>query len=111
MNVNPAFKLMAEEESPFQQAASMFFCEEFAKKATDRVEAVEAIKKLIYSKPGEKHRSRFLDTTPVISRTAAGVVSEVAMGDSSCTSRRRQLTPDQATKERKIISFTCTLYS
>ena len=31
---------------------------EFAKKATDRVEAVKAIKKITYSKPGEKRQSK-----------------------------------------------------
>ena len=54
MNVNPALKSMAEEENVFQQAAPMLFGEEFAKKATDRVEGVKAIKKITYSKPGEK---------------------------------------------------------
>ena len=90
----------------------MLFGEEFAKKPTDRVEAVKAIKKVTYSKPGEKRYSCFSDTTPGISRTAAGVVSEVAAGDSSRTSRRPQLAPDQATKDRKTIGyFTCTLFS
>ena len=42
MNVNPALKSIG---NAFQQAAPMLFGEEFAKKATDRVEAVKAIKK------------------------------------------------------------------
>ena len=100
MNINPALKSMAEEENAFQQVAPMLFGEEFAKKATDRVEAVKTIKKITFSKLGEKRQSRFLDTTPGISRTATGVVSEVAAGDSSCT-RRPQLVPDQAPKDRR----------
>ena len=52
MNVNPTLKSMAEEENAFQQAAPMLFSEEFAKKATDRVEIVKAIKKITFSKPG-----------------------------------------------------------
>ena len=112
MNVNPALKSMAEEENTFQQAGPMLFGEEFAKKATDRVEAVKAIKKITYSKPGEKRKSFFLDTTPGISRTATGVVSAAAAGDSSRTSRRPQLALDQATMGRKVIkNFTCTLFS
>ena len=54
MNVNPALKSMADEEKTFQQAAPMLFGEEFAKKATDRVEAIKAIKKISYQKPGEE---------------------------------------------------------
>ena len=64
MNVNPALKSMAEEENAFQQAEPMLFGEEFAKKATDRVEAVKAIKKITYSKPGEKCQSRFFRYHP-----------------------------------------------
>ena len=45
LNVNPTLKSMAEEVNTFQKAAPMLFGEEFAKKATDRVEAVKAIKK------------------------------------------------------------------
>ena len=59
MNVNPALKSMAEEENAFQQAAPMLFGEEFAKKATERVEAVKAINKITFSKPGEKRQSHF----------------------------------------------------
>ena len=81
-------------------------------KAADRVEAVKAIKKITYSKPGAKFQSRFSDTTPRISRTAAGEVSEAAVGDFSRTSRRPQLALAQATKDRKTIrNFTCTLFS
>ena len=40
------------------------------------------------------------------------MVSEAAAGDSSSTSQRPQLVPDQATKDRKTIrNFTCTLFS
>ena len=63
INVNPALKSTAEEENVFQQAAPMLFGEEFAKKATERVEAMKAIKKITYSKPEEKHQSCFSDTT------------------------------------------------
>ena len=105
MNVDPALKAMVEEENVLQQAASMLFGEKFTKKATDRVEAVKAIKK-------GKMSVVFLDTTPRTSRTAAGVVSEVAAGDFSLTSQRQQLVPDQATKDRKTIrNFACTLFS
>ena len=102
MNVNPALKSMAEEENAFQQTAPLLFGEEFAKKATDRVEAVKAIKKITFSKPGENVKVVFSDTTPGISRMAAGVVSEAAAGDSSRT-RRPQLVPDQAPKDRRTI--------
>ena len=64
MNVNPALKSMVEEENAFQQATPMLFGEEFAKKATDRVEAVKAIKKITFSKPGEKCQSRFFGYHP-----------------------------------------------
>ena len=64
MNVNPALKSMVEEENAFQQAVPMLFGEEFANKATDRVEAVKAIKKITYSKPGEKRQSRFFGYHP-----------------------------------------------
>ena len=56
MNVNPALKYMADEENAFQQAAPMLFGKEFAKKATNRVETIKAIKKISYQKPGEKRR-------------------------------------------------------
>ena len=59
MNVNPPLKSMAKEENAFQQAAPMLFGEEFAKKATVRVEAVKAIKKITYSKSGETYQSFF----------------------------------------------------
>ena len=64
MNVNPTLKSMVEEENAFQQAAPMLFGEEFAKKATDRVEAVKAIKKITYSKLGGKRQSRFFGYHP-----------------------------------------------
>ena len=64
MNVNPALKSMAEEENAFQQAAPMLFGKEFAKKAMDRVEAVKAIKKITYSKTGEKRQSLFFGYHP-----------------------------------------------
>ena len=64
MNVNPALKSMANEENAFQQAAPMLFGEEFTKKATDRVEAIKAIKKITYQKPGEKHPGRFFGFHP-----------------------------------------------
>ena len=50
MNVNPALKYMAHEENAFQQAAPMLFGKEFAKKATNRVETIKAIKKISYQK-------------------------------------------------------------
>ena len=83
MNVNPTLKSMADEENAFQQAAPMLFGEEFAKKATDRVEAIKAIKKISYQKPGEKRR--FSGATPKTKQMAAGVVTEAAAGDSSLT--------------------------
>ena len=59
MNVNPALKSMADKENAFQQAAPILFGEDFAKKTTDRVEAIKAIKKISYQRPGEKHPGRF----------------------------------------------------
>ena len=77
LQLNPALKSLAEEEKAFQNAAPMLFGEEFAKRATDRVEAVKAIKKL--SKPGEQDQHRrqvrnvFSITTPeFIMQTVAG---------------------------------------
>ena len=64
MNVNHALKSMAEEENTFQQAAPMLFGKEFAKKATDRVEAVKAIKKITYSKPWENVKVIFFGYHP-----------------------------------------------
>ena len=52
-----------------------------------------------------------MDTTPGISWTAAGLVSEAAVGDSSRT-RRPQLAPDQAPKDRKTIrNLSYTLFN
>ena len=64
MNVNPPLKSMAKEENVFQQVAPMLFGEEFAKKATVRVEAVKAIKKITYSKSGETYQSCFFRYHP-----------------------------------------------
>ena len=64
MNVNPALKSMAEEENAFRQAAPILFGKEFAKKATVRVEAVKAIKKITYSKPVEKYQGCFFRYHP-----------------------------------------------
>ena len=64
MNVNPALKSMANKENAFQQADPMLFGEEFAKKATDRVEAIKAIKKISYQKPGEKCPGCFFRVPP-----------------------------------------------
>ena len=58
LNVNPTLKSMMEENA-FQKAAPMLFGEEFAKKATDRVEALKAIKKISCPKSGEKHQGHF----------------------------------------------------
>ena len=85
INVSPALKSMADEENPLQQAVLMLFGEEFAKKATDRVEAIKAIKKITYQKPGEKHPGRFLGFHPGIKQMATGVVTKVAVEDSSPT--------------------------
>ena len=64
MNVNPALKSMANQETAFQQAAPMLFGEEFAKKATDRVEAIKAIKKISYQKLGERRPGHFFGYHP-----------------------------------------------
>ena len=56
MQLNPALKSLAEEENAFNKAAPMLFGDEFAKRATDRVEAVKAIKKL--ARPGEQEQHR-----------------------------------------------------
>ena len=58
MNVNSALKTMAEEEKGFQKAAPMLFGDEFAKLATERVEAVKPIKKLA-KPPQEQQRKLF----------------------------------------------------
>ena len=76
----------------------MLFGEEFAKKATDRVEAIKAIKKISYQKPGEKRPGHFW-VPPRNQAVAAGVVTEVAAGDSSLTRRPEQLEWDQATQD------------
>ena len=62
--LNPTLKSMVEEENAFQQAAPMLFGEEFAKKATDRVEAVKIIKKITFSKPRKKCQSHFFGYHP-----------------------------------------------
>lgn len=59
LQLNPVLKSLVEEEKTFQKAAPMLFGEEFAKRATDRVEAVKAIKKL--SRPGEQEQHRKQD--------------------------------------------------
>ena len=59
LQLNPALKSFTEEQKAFQNAAPMLFGEEFAKRATDRVEAVKAIKKL--SRPGEQEQHRKQD--------------------------------------------------
>ena len=56
LQLNPALKSLAEEQHAFSKAAPMLFGEEFAKRATDRVEAVKAIKKL--NAPGEQEQHR-----------------------------------------------------
>ena len=53
MNINPALKSMAEEENAFQQAAPKLFGVEFAKKATDRVEAVKASRRSLSQSQGK----------------------------------------------------------
>ena len=55
LQLNPALKSLAEEESTFHKAAPMLFGDEFAKRATDRVEAVKAIKKLTRPRKQEQH--------------------------------------------------------
>ena len=97
MNVNPALKSMANEENAFQQAAPMLLGEEFAKKATDRVEAIKAIKKISYQKTGEK---RFFGCHPWNQTDGRGVVTEAAAGDSSLTRRPERLERDQATQDQ-----------
>ena len=42
MNLNPALKSMANDEKIFKAAAPMLFGDEFAAKATDRVEQLKA---------------------------------------------------------------------
>ena len=73
MNVNPALKTMAEEEKGFQNAAPMLFGEAFAKQATERVEAVKAIKKLSYNKTErERPQGRFSGYHPRNQQTGRG---------------------------------------
>ena len=73
MNVNPALKTMAEEEKGFQNAAPMLFGEAFAKQATERVEAVKAIKKLSYNKTEREHpQGRFSGYHPRNQQTGRG---------------------------------------
>ena len=48
----------------FQQGAPMFFGKEFANKTTDIAEAIKAIKKISYQKPGEKNLGHFLGYHP-----------------------------------------------
>ena len=52
LQLNPVLKSLAEEEIVFKTVAPMLFGEELAKRATDRVEAVKAIKRL--TRPGEQ---------------------------------------------------------
>ena len=54
LQLNPALKSLAEEESAFHKAPPMLFGKEFAKHATNWVEAVKAIKKL--TRPGEQEQ-------------------------------------------------------
>ena len=77
----------------------MFFGEEFTKEATDRVEAIEAIKKITYQKPGEKRPGCFLDFTPGIKQMAVGVVTKAAAEDSS-PSRGLVRLEQETTKDR-----------
>ena len=65
----------------------MLFGEEFAKKATDRVEAIKAIKKISCQKPGKKHPGCFSGTTSRNNQTTVGVSTKAATGDFSPTSR------------------------
>ena len=54
LQLNPALSSLADEDKGFQKAAPMLFGEEFARRATDRVEAVKVIKKL--SRPGDQEQ-------------------------------------------------------
>ena len=55
LQLNPALKSLAEEESAFHKAPPMLFGEGFAKHSINRVEAVKAIKKLTRPEEQEQH--------------------------------------------------------
>ena len=64
MNLNPALKSMANDEKIFKAAAPMLFGDEFAAKATDRVEQLKAITKVTTKPEQKKSASRFFGYHP-----------------------------------------------
>ena len=60
MNLSPALKSMANDEKIFKAAAPMLFGDEFAAKATDRVEQLKAITKVTTKPEQKKPASHFL---------------------------------------------------
>ena len=100
MNLNPALKSMANDEKTFKAAAPMLFGNEFAAKATDRVEQLKAITKVTTKPEQKKSASRSLVTTPETTlRMAAGVEAEMA--EDGISHIRGTTNQDQATKDRK----------
>ena len=86
MQLNPALKSLAEEEKTFQTAAPMLFGEEFAKRATNKVEVVKAIKKL--SRPGEQHRKQ-----DRVSITNPELITQMVVGVGTVAVSRQNWTP------------------
>ena len=73
MNLNPALKSMANDEKIFKAAAPMLFGNEFAAKATGRVEQLKAITKVTTKPEHKKSASRFFGYHPRTTlRMAAG---------------------------------------
>jgi len=64
MNLNPALKLMANDEKVFKSAASMLFGDEFVTKAIDRVEQLEAITKVATKPEAKKTWKPFFQLPP-----------------------------------------------
>ena len=64
MNLNPALKSMANDEKIFKATAPMLFGDEFAAKATDRVEQLKAITKVTTKPEQKKSASRFFRLPP-----------------------------------------------
>ena len=64
MNLNSALKSMANDEKIFKAAAPMLFGNEFAAKATDRVEQLKAITKVTTKPEQKKSASRFFGYHP-----------------------------------------------